>query len=153
MRIIPWKRTPKTVADKATIGTQLWPPWALLFRSLPSPHISLHSNTSGSEITSPSRREVWVPHTRRVINHKHETGFCNRTGAKNPLAVIPSRLVCFSEEHLSEERVFLLCLWFASLLDQPRPLHCKYGMTKVLQKRLQGAVFRLSTGLEKSETS
>lgn len=44
--------------------------------------------------------KVWVPHTRRVINHQHEVGFCNRTGVKDPLAVTPSRLVYFFQRSI-----------------------------------------------------
>ena len=69
--------------------------------------------------------KVWVSHTRRVINHKHEIGFCNRTGVENPLAVTPSRLVYFffPEEHLSGGWGVLLCLCLFPSWFKATPLH------------------------------
>lgn len=87
--------------------------------------------------------KVWVPHTRRLINHKHEIGFCNRTGVENPLAVSPSRLVYFFFFSRGASVRGLGCpsvLMFVSLLVKATPLHPRLAV--ILLELFQESVSR-----------
>lgn len=143
---ICWKWNTDNHSSRINIGTQLGS-----FCSFVSLLFLLSLCTvmsQAEEWFSPPGFKVWVLHTRRIINHTHEIGFCNRTGVEDRLAVTFSRLVCFfSEEHLSGDWGVLLCLWlFPSWF---RPGHPRRGVIVIYLKTFQEPVFRLCSQEDK----